>query len=125
MEENKVIKSTWGSIKMKVVLGVVLFLGMGLVMTNPAKAETLSVGGGLWDFGLRYNWCYQQSQYSNYWHPNYHRSSVVQDTTWVYSQGTYTYGGKSWKVHNSWSYAKIATYWYPWQWRSYYDYLTW
>ena len=110
--------------KYKVAIGTILCLGMGLLVSGPLRAEVLEVGGGLWDFGLKYNVIFQQSQYSNYWHPNYHRSSALQDNTLIYSSGTYYYGGRYWKQHDSWSYAKTG-YWYPWQWRSYYNYLTW
>lgn len=110
--------------KFNVILGTLLLLGFGMVISSPARAEVLNIGGGTWDYGLDYNWKWQQSQYSNYWHPNYHRSSALQDNTLVSSSGTYWYNNKYWKVHNSWSYAKTG-YWYPWQWRSYYDYLNW
>ncbi|MDD2371484.1 MAG: hypothetical protein PHQ32_05730 [Firmicutes bacterium] len=123
MEENKAMKGIWSSLKIKLILGAVLLLGMGLVITNPAKAMVVNVGGGLWDYGVQYNAIWQQRQYSNYWHPNWHRSSVIQDTTQVFSSGTLFVNQRYYKIANSWSYAKIATYWYPWQWRSYYDYL--
>ncbi len=109
-------------LKMKVIWSTFLLLGMGLVIVNPVKAETFNVGGGLWDYGLTYNWIWQQSQYSNFWHPNWHRSSSLQDTTLIRSVGSKTIGQYSYTKSNSWSYSKTG-YWYPWQWRSYYDYL--
>lgn len=112
--------------KFNVILGTLLLLGFGMVISSPAKAEVLNVGGGTWDYGLVYNWKWQQSQYSNFWHPNWHRSTALQDTTTVnsFTKNDMTYNGKRWQMHNTWSYAKTG-YWYPWQWRSYYDYLNW
>ena len=108
--------------KFKIVLGTLFLLGFGMVMTNSAKAIEVDVGGGLWDYGVRFNAIFQQSQYSDFYHPNLHRSSALQDTTLVRSAGTETIGGFKYTVAYSWSHAKTG-YWYPYQWRSYYDYL--
>lgn len=112
--------------KFQIILGTMLLLSIGLVISSPVKAEEMNVGGGLWSYGLDYNWIWQQSQYSNFWHPNYHRSTALQDNTTVnsYAKNDFVYNGKRWQKHNTWSYAKTG-YWYPWQWRSYYDFLTW
>lgn len=106
------------------LLSTIFLLGLGILVSNPIKALVVNVDGGTWDYGVNYNVIWQQSQYSNYWHPNYHRSTAMQDNTYKYSSGTYWYNNRWWKVHNSWSYASTG-YWYPYAWRSYYDWLTW
>ena len=107
-----------------IIAAAAILFGLGLFAAPRASAMEVWVGGGLWDFGVNYNLWGQESQYSNYYHPNYHRSTVRQNGYYYYSSGTYYYGGKWWKSHYSWSYAQ-APYQAAWERRSYYDYLTW
>ncbi len=109
--------------KFKIILGTMLLLSLGLVISNPAKAIVVNAGGGLWDYGVDYNWTWQTSQYSNYWHPNWHRSTAMQDNLYVYSIGVITINNKRWAAHNTWANAKTS-YKYADSHRSYYDYLS-
>lgn len=110
---------------LKIVITIsILGLGISLFANKPVEARESNVAGGVWSYGIDYNWRYQQSTYSNFYHPNYHRSTALQDYTNVHSHGVYYYNGRWWQSHHKWSYAKTG-YWSPWQWQQYYDYLTW
>jgi hypothetical protein len=98
---------------------------LGLIISNPAQAIVTNPGGGIWDYGVDYNWIWQTSQYSNFWHPNWHRSSAMQDNAYVYSTGIKLFPNSNtrWTAHNTWANAKTS-YKYADSHRSYYDYLS-
>lgn len=111
--------------KFQIILGTMLLLSIGLVISSPAKAIEMEVGGGLWDFGVEYNWLWQSRQYSDFWHPNWHRSTAMQDNVNAYSPGIRLTGQGThrWTAHNSWAKARTSYSSNGYYHRSYYSYL--